>query len=99
MGGLIMREHLICELESFLHQQDFGRNWDGAYQDVIPTIRKYFITNGFETHFLTEWESPSRDAQLVAKNKELVIRIPWAEDYNGRSIVHLHTIQVHQSNC
>ena len=44
-----MKEELIHALETFLQQEDFGRNWDGAYQDVIPTIRRYFMTNGFET--------------------------------------------------
>lgn len=92
-----MRDHLIKDLESFLHQQDFGTNWDGAYQDAIPTIRRYFVTQGFETHFLNEWESPSRDALLVARKEETVVRVPWAEDYNGRSVVHLHTIQVHDA--
>ena len=91
-----MRDHLIRELESYLHQQDFGKNWDGAYQDVIPTIRRYFASNGFETHFLNEWESPSRDTELVARKERLTVRIPWAQDYNGRSLVLLHTIQVHQ---
>ena len=92
-----MRDRLIRELESFLHQQDFGQNWDGAYQDVIPTIHRYFVTNGFETHFLSELESPSREAQLVAHKEKIVVRVPWDEDANGRSLVHLHSIQVQQS--
>lgn len=89
-----MREILIQDLESFLRMEDFGKNWDGAYQDVIPTIRRYFLTQGFETHFLSEWDSPSRDAELVARREQVVVRVPWAEDRNGRSVVHLHTIQV-----
>ena len=89
-----MRDHLIQDLESFLHQEDFGQNWDGAYQDVIPTIRRYFTSNGFETHFLNEWESPTRDTELIARNEKIVVRVPWAEDHNGRSLVHLHAIQV-----
>jgi hypothetical protein len=89
-----MKETLIRELESFLQQEDFGKNWDGAYQDVIPTIRKYFTTQGFETHVLSEWDSPSRDTELIARNEHVVVRIPWALDRNGLSLVHLHTIEV-----
>ncbi len=92
-----MRDRLIRELEAFLQQQDFGRNWDGAYQDVIPAIRRYFTTNGFETQLLSESETASRDAQLVAHKEKIVVRIPWDEDYNGRSLVHLNSIQVQQS--
>ena len=91
-----MKDRLIQELEAFLHQEDFGTNWDGAYQDVIPTIRRYFDTNGFETRFLDESESPSRDTELVASKESITVRVPWAEDRNGRSVVHLHTIQVDQ---
>ena len=90
-----MKDALIQQLETFLHQEDFGRNWDGAYQDVIPTIRRYFASNGFETRFLSESESPTRDTELVASKETITVRIPWAEDRNGRSVVHLHTIQVH----
>ena len=93
-----MKDNLIQALESYLHQQDFGKNWDGAYQDVIPTIRRYFVTNGFETHFLSEWDSPSRDTELVARKERLTIQIPWAVDYNGRSLVLLQAIQVHQTH-
>jgi hypothetical protein len=93
-----MKESLIRELESFLHKEDFGKNWDGAYQDVIPTIRRYFAGKGFETHHLNEWDSPSRSTELVACSKNVVVRVPWAEDANGRSLVHLHTIQVHQDS-
>jgi hypothetical protein len=92
-----MTHELIQALEAFLHQEDFGTNWDGAYQDVIPTIRRYFDANGFQTRFLNEFESPSRDTELVASKERITVRIPWAEDRNGRSVVHLHTIQIAQS--
>jgi hypothetical protein len=91
-----MRDILIQDLESFLRQEDFGKNWDGAYQDVIPTIRQYFAKKGFEIHVLSEWDSPSRDTELVARKEQVVVRVPWAEDTNGRSVVHLQTIQVQQ---
>ena len=91
-----MRDTLIRELESFLHQEDFGKNWDGAYQDVIPTIHRYFVKRGFETQFLSEWDSPSCDTELIARKEHVLVRVPWAEDANGRSVVHLHTIQVQQ---
>ncbi len=64
-----MKEALIQELEEFLHREDFGTNWDGAYQDVIPAIRRYFDTLGFETRLLNESESPSRDTELVASRE------------------------------
>src|SRR5438046_6496888 len=89
-----MKDDLILELEAFLHQEDFGTNWDGAYQDAIPAIRRYFDTKGFETRFLHEWESPSRDTELIASKEKITVRVPWAEDRNGRSVVHLHTIQI-----
>jgi hypothetical protein len=92
-----MKNKLIHDLEAFLHQEDFGRNWDGAYQDVIPTIRRYFDANGFKTRLLNEWESPSRDTELVASKEEMTVRIPWAEDRNGRSVVHLQAIEVQQA--
>lgn len=91
-----MKDALIQELEAFLQGEDFGRNWDGAYQDVIPTIRRYFDTHGFETRLLSELESPSRDTELVASREHTTIHIPWAEDRNGRSVVDLNTIQVQQ---
>jgi hypothetical protein len=93
-----MRDDLIQDLESFLHKEDFGKNWDGAYQDVIPTIRRYFVKQGFETHFLSEWDSPSCDTELVARKEQVVVRVPWATDSNGLSVVHLQTIQVQQVN-
>ena len=88
---------MIQELETFLHEEDFGRNWDGAYQDVIPAIRRYFVSNGFETRFLNESESPSRDTELVARKDQITVRVPWAEDRNGRSVVHLQAIQIARS--
>ena len=91
-----MRETLISDLESFLQKEDFGKNWDGAYQDVIPTIRRYFVKQGFEIQLLSEWDSPSCDTELVARKEHVVIRIPWATDANGLSLVHLQTIQVQQ---
>ena len=64
-----MKEELIQQLEAFLHQEDFGKNWDGAYQDAIPAIRRYFTSNGFETRLINESESPSRDTELVASKE------------------------------
>ena len=91
----VVKNKLIQELEEFLHREDFGRNWDGAYQDVIPTIRRYFDTLGFETRLLSESESPSRDTELVASREHTTIHIPWAEDRNGLSVVDLNSIQIH----
>ena len=88
---------MIQQLEAYLHREDFGRNWDGAYQDVIPTIQRYFTDNGFETHLLNELESPTRDTELVASKETLTVRVPWTEDRNGHSVVHLHSIQVEQN--
>jgi hypothetical protein len=93
-----MQDGLIRDLEAFLQQQDFGKNWDGAYQDVIPTIRTYFRTHGFELRDVSEWESPSREPELIASRTDIIIRIPWAEDRNGRSVVHLDRIQVQLSH-
>jgi len=92
-----VKDALIQELEEFLHGEDFGRNWDGAYQDVIPTIRRYFDTHGFETRLLNESESLSRDTELIASREQTIVHVPWAEDRNGRSLVHLHTIQVQEN--
>jgi len=91
-----MKEELIQQLEAFLHQEDFGKNWDGAYQDAIPAIRRYFDSNGFETRLIKESESPSRDTELVASKAKITIRVPWSEDRNGLSVVHLHAIQIHE---
>ena len=43
---------------------------------------------------MPEWISESRDTELVAEKERLVVRIPWAKDYNGRSVVDLTAIQV-----
>ncbi len=91
----VVKDKLIQELEEFLQREDFGRNWDGAYQDVIPTIRRYFDTRGFETRLLSESESPSRDTELVASRQHTTVHIPWAEDRNGRSVVDLNSIPIH----
>lgn len=90
-----MKEALIQELEEFLRREDFGTNWDGVYQDVIPAIRRFFDTRGFETRLLNEWESPSRDTELIAKKEEITVRVPWAEDRNGLSVVNLNSILIH----
>jgi len=92
-----VKEKLILELEAFLKGEDFGTNWDGAYQDVIPAIRRYFDNQGFTTRLLNEWESPSRDAELIASREQTTVHVPWNEDRNGRSVVHLNTINVHQN--
>ena len=84
-----MKSKWIQKLEKFLEVNDFGKNWDGAYQDAVPTLRQFFHTEGFHTHIASEWESESRDTELVAIKESLIVRIPWAEDYNGRSVVDL----------
>jgi hypothetical protein len=89
-----MREEWIHKLEMFLEKHDFGKNWDGAYQDAVPTLRTFFDKEGFRTHIDPEWLSASRDTELVAENEALVVRIPWEEDYNGRSVVDLTDLQV-----
>lgn len=92
-----MKDGLIRDLEAFLLQEDFGKNWDGAYQDVIPTIRKYFRSHGFEIRDVSEWESPSRESEMIASKTDITVRVPWAEDRNGRSVVNLQAIQVQLS--
>jgi hypothetical protein len=84
-----MKIEWIQRLEQFLEGNDFGKNWDGAYQDAVPALRKYFHEEGFRTHITSEWDSESRETELVAIKESLVVRIPWAEDYHGRSIVNL----------
>src|SRR5690349_8050688 len=84
-----MKQEWIQKLETFLEGQDFGKNWDGAYQDAVPTLRTFFDKQGFRTHIMPEWLSDSRDTELVAEKEKLVVRIPWAEDYNGKSVVDL----------
>jgi hypothetical protein len=89
-----MREEWIQKLETFLENQDVGKNWDGAYQDAVPTLRTFFDQEGFRTHISPEWLSDSRDTELVAEKEALVVRIPWEEDYNGRSVVELTELEV-----
>ena len=84
-----MKAEWIRRLEQFLEGNDFGKNWDGAYQDAVPALRRYFHKEGFRTHITSEWDSESRETELVAVKETLVVRIPWAEDYHGRSIVDL----------
>jgi hypothetical protein len=91
----VVKDKLIQELEAYLHAEDFGANWDGAYQDVIPTIRRYFDALGFQTRLLSESESSTRDTELVASREQITVHIPWAEDRNGRSVVNLDSIQIH----
>ncbi len=89
-----MKTEWIERLEQFLEGKDFGKNWDGAYQDAVPTIRLYFQQEGFRTHIMSEWDSESRETELIAIKETLVVRIPWVEDYQGRSIVHLNGLLV-----
>lgn len=89
-----MKAQWIDKLERFLEGNDFGKNWDGAYQDAVPAIRRYFHTEGFQTRILSEWDSPSRHTELVATNQTLVVRIPLAEDYNGKSLVDLNRLEI-----
>jgi hypothetical protein len=84
-----MKDEMIRRLEKFLEGNDFGKNWDGVYQDAVPTLRQFFHKEGFRTLIMSEWDSESRDTELVAIKESLVVRIPWAEDYNGRSLVDL----------
>ncbi|HYR41851.1 MAG TPA: hypothetical protein VER98_02425 [Terriglobia bacterium] len=91
---LLMKVEWIRRLEQFLEGNDFGKNWDGAYQDAVPMLRQFFHREGFDTHIMSEWESPSRHAELVATKHPLVVRIPWAEDYNGKSLVDLNSLEV-----
>jgi hypothetical protein len=89
-----MKTEWISRLEQFLEGNDFGKNWDGAYQDAVPTIRQFFHKEGFLTHIQSEWESPSRHTELVAISHTVVVRIPWGEDPNGLSLVDLNRIEV-----
>src|SRR3954468_8302621 len=91
----MMKAEWIVKIEQFLNGNDFGKNWDGAYQDAVPTIRQFLQKEGFRTHIMSEWDSPSRYTELVATKASIVVRIPWAEDYYGRSIVDLNGIEVH----
>ena len=91
----MMKAEWIVKIETFLEGNDFGKNWDGAYQDAVPTIRQFLHSEGFRTHIMSEWDSPSRSTELVATKSSIVVRIPWGEDYQGRSIVDLNGIEVH----
>jgi hypothetical protein len=90
-----MKDEMIRTLEEFLKGTDFGKNWDGAYQDAVPTIQQFFQREGFQTTILDEWSSESRDTELVAVKERLVVRIPFAEDYQGRSLVDLQCLEIH----
>jgi len=87
-------KEIVDRLESFLRTEDFGKNWDGVYQDVLPTIQRFFEDEGFHTTLVGEDDTESRTAELVAKRDSLVLRIPWEEDYNGRSLVNLEGIRI-----
>jgi len=89
-----MKAEWISKLEQFLEGNDFGKNWDGAYQDAVPAILRFFHKEGFQTRILSEWDSPSRHTELVATNQTLVVRIPLAEDYNGKSLVDLNGLEI-----
>jgi hypothetical protein len=89
-----MKAEWITRIEQFLEGNDFGKNWDGAYQDAVPTIRQFFHNEGFHTHIMNEWDSPSRYTEIVATKRSLTVRVPWAEDYFGRSIVDLSGLEV-----
>jgi hypothetical protein len=90
-----MKAEWITRLEQFLEGNDFGKNWDGAYQDAVPTIQRYFKTEGFSTHIMSEWDSPSRNTELIATKESLMVRIPWGEDHNGLSLVDLNGMEIH----
>jgi hypothetical protein len=89
-----MKDEWIQKLETFLEALDFGKNWDGAYQDAVPTLTHFFQKHGFSTTIMNEWDSESRETELVAMKETLVVRIPWAEDLHGRSVVNLQTLQI-----
>ena len=87
-------DQIVNNLETFLKSEDFETNWDGFYQDVLPTIQHFFKTKGFKTKLLDESETESRAAELLATQGSLKVRIPWEEDYNGRSLVDITKITV-----
>ena len=89
-----MKDQMIRTLEDFLEGNDFGKNWDGAYQDAVPTLRRFFQKEGFQTTIMDEWDSESRETELIAIKEALVVRIPWAVDYHGRSLVDLQSLQI-----
>ena len=88
------KEDIFKNLERQLGMEDFGKNWDGAYQDALPVIRRFLEADGFSTALIGEAETESRDAELVATNANLTVRIPWEEDYNGRSLIDLRAASV-----
>ena len=88
------KEDIFKNLERQLGMEDFGKNWDGAYQDALPVIRRFLEDDGFSTALISEAETESRDAELVATNSSLTVRIPWKEDYNGRSLIDLRAASV-----
>ena len=47
-------KEILDRLESFLRTEDFGKNWDGVYQDVLPTIQRFFENEGFHTTLVGE---------------------------------------------
>jgi hypothetical protein len=89
-----MKTEWISKIEKFLEGNDFGKNWDGAYQDAVPAIRRFFHREGFHTHIMSEWDSPSRHTELVAVKASTTVRIPWGEDANGLSLVDLNGMEV-----
>jgi hypothetical protein len=90
-----MKTEWISTLEQFLAGNDFGKNWDGVYQDAVPAIRRFFHEKGFSTEILSEWDTPSRHTELVATKLSLIVRIPWGLDANGLSLVDLNVMEVH----
>lgn len=89
-----MKEDLLRELEDYLERRGFGKNWDGAYQDSIPTVREFFEGHGFRTRVVREWDSESGESELVATKDCLVVRIPWTEDYNDRSLIDFREMEI-----
>jgi hypothetical protein len=89
-----MKAEWINKIEQFLAGNDFGKNWDGAYQDAVPAIRRFFHSEGFRTHIMSEWDTPSRHTELVAIKESVIVRIPWGEDANGLSLVDLNGIEI-----
>lgn len=87
-------DQIVNNLEAFLKSKDFEKNWDGLYQDVLPTIQDFLEKKGFKTLLLADSETDSREAELLATRGQLTVRIPWEEDYNGRSLVDITKIIV-----
>ena len=87
-------DKIVVKLEEFLKGEDFGKNWDGVYQDVLPTIQRFFEAEGFVTTFISETETESRQPELVATHDSLTLHVPWEEDYNGRSLVDLDSVRI-----